>query len=338
MQRTYLKLSLLAVLVAGATMIISCEKESDENKMLASSYTKSMNIPIPNYSSYEEVNEIIQKAISFDTLSELLEYERTQGRKSIGAISDKFYENIDKEKFSSQDEVLEFCNENFLVLDTFVKNDEIHITPKYSQNSFRYVANQDGLFIIKDCVIRLFKNSMISTHESNLNKLLSIKEADIESLDTLEFKVSKKIEIDKIIHNSCYYSNVCGGTLYDGTTKFEMELYLFFFYPFYSSTPINYTKLEVSNYNKFMGIWWSERYTTIIDGTVTIHKKNSETDTWESITKSINVNEKIRSKDFTIYKDKNTERIHTLGLYYHFKSFNIKGRNPRLDYLTLQWN
>ena len=31
MQRTYLKLSLLAVLVAGATMIISCEKENNEN-------------------------------------------------------------------------------------------------------------------------------------------------------------------------------------------------------------------------------------------------------------------------------------------------------------------
>ena len=31
MKKTYLKLSLLAVLVAGATMIISCEKENNEN-------------------------------------------------------------------------------------------------------------------------------------------------------------------------------------------------------------------------------------------------------------------------------------------------------------------
>ena len=40
MQRTYLKLSLLAVLVAGATMIISCEKENNENGLTTNAQTK----------------------------------------------------------------------------------------------------------------------------------------------------------------------------------------------------------------------------------------------------------------------------------------------------------
>ena len=40
MQRTYLKLSLLAVLVAGATMVTSCEKESNEDNSMLNIQTK----------------------------------------------------------------------------------------------------------------------------------------------------------------------------------------------------------------------------------------------------------------------------------------------------------
>ena len=40
MEITYLKLSLLAVLVAGATMIISCEKENNENGLTTNAQTK----------------------------------------------------------------------------------------------------------------------------------------------------------------------------------------------------------------------------------------------------------------------------------------------------------
>ena len=40
MKITYLKLSLLAVLVAGATMIISCEKENNENGLTTNAQTK----------------------------------------------------------------------------------------------------------------------------------------------------------------------------------------------------------------------------------------------------------------------------------------------------------
>ena len=42
--------------------------------------------------------------------------------------------------------------------------------------------------------------------------------------------------------------------------------------------------------------------------------------------------------DYTIYKDKNADKMHNSFLNYHFESFNIKGRNLRVDYLTLQWN
>ena len=48
MKITYLKLSLLAVLVAGATMIISCEKESEINNEVSTIETKNLSNGEPN--------------------------------------------------------------------------------------------------------------------------------------------------------------------------------------------------------------------------------------------------------------------------------------------------
>jgi hypothetical protein len=338
--KTFINKTFLAVvavvLVAGTAFFTSCEKE--ENLFSQNVFEKSGIISIPRYSNYDEVVGIIDKVSTFDTLKELLDYEKTQGRRSIGAISDEFYENIDKENFSTQNDVTIFCNENSWVLDTFIKNNEVHIVPKYHQNSFRYVANQNGLFGIGNYVIRLFKNTMVATSDNNLDELLAITEADIELLDTAIFKVSKKLNSDLLQHNSCYYDDVYAGTVRNSDTKFEMELYLYSFWYPWNAGPTIYTKLEASNYNKFLGLWWSERYTTTINGSVSIHKKNFETDTWEIITKSIDVNKKIKSQDFTIYKDENTNRMHNSILNYHLKSFNISGRNLRVNNLTLQWN
>lgn len=336
MKTEKIKLLALASIVLGTSMFTSCEK--DDNQMSQSFFEKSATASIPHYSTFDEISEIIDKVSTFETLQELLDYEKSQGRSSIGSISDEFYESIDKESFSNQDEVMNFYNENSNLLDTLVKKDEIYISTKYSKHSFRYVANQNGLFSVENCVFRLFKNSMVSTSEENLDKLLSLTEKDIETLDTTIFKVSQKLKIAQQIHSQCYYNDVCGGSTYDGNTKFEMELELWSIWPFFRKGPIIYTELDASNYNRFFGIWWLERYTTTINGSVTIHKKNIDTDTWERITKTININKKFAILDHTIYKDKNTNRMHNSFLNYHFESFNIKGRNLRVDYVTLQWN
>ena len=340
--KTFINKTFLAVvatvLVAGTAFFTSCEKEE---KQLFQSFSKNSSVvsaSIPYYSTEDQVFEIIDKISTFETLEELLDYEKTQGRSSIGAISEVFYENIDKESFSNQDEIITFYQNNSHLLDTFVRNNEIYITTKYSENSFRYVANQDGLFSIGDCVFRLFKNSVVSTSENNLNLLLNIIETDIEMLDTAVFKVSKKLKSSQQQHEQCYYQGTYGGSIYNGNTKFEMELELWSFWPFYRKNPIIYTELDASNYNSFWGVWWFENYTTTINGSVTIHKKNLDTDTWERITKSININKKFMILDYTIYKDKNADKMHNSFLNYHFESFNIKGRNLRVDYLTLQWN
>ena len=226
--KTFINKTFLAVvatvLVAGTAFFTSCEKEE---KQLFQSFSKNSSVvsaSIPYYSTEDQVFEIIDKISTFETLEELLDYEKTQGRSSIGAISEVFYENIDKESFSNQDEIITFYQNNSHLLDTFVRNNEIYITTKYSENSFRYVANQDGLFSIGDCVFRLFKNSVVSTSENNLNLLLNIIETDIEMLDTAVFKVSKKLKSSQQQHEQCYYQGTYGGSIYNGNTKFEMEL------------------------------------------------------------------------------------------------------------------
>ena len=334
MKRTYLKLSLLAVLVAGATMIISCEKESDENKMLASSYTKSMNIPIPNYSSYEEVNEIIQKAISFDTLSELLEYERTQGRKSIGAISDKFYEGTDWEEFSSMEDIIDFYSENINLLDTIVDRDEISILPKFDHTRMRYVANENGLFTIGNYAYKLFKDCVISTHKSNLNNLIYLDESNLNRLDTNIFSYAEKISNIKGNHESCAYSWKYEDFVTSNGIRFSLCLRNIYYSYAYIGPGVE-TQIYARSQKKILGCWVSSRRTMSIKGDVSIHKKNGNT--WKNDTYSFDVEKRKMSILYPVRFEPILRDIYTPTIY-HFSSFYIKGRNLNVPYIILSHN
>ena len=104
---------------------------------------KKMRINIP-----EELENAIYVATSFDTISDLIDFEQEQNRSSIGAISDLFYDNIELETFSSENDVLVFYDKHKDVLDTIINNNEVSVLPKFSNTPYRYVANADGIFSV----------------------------------------------------------------------------------------------------------------------------------------------------------------------------------------------
>ena len=334
MKKTYLKLSLLAVLVAGATMIISCEKESNENTMLPSSYTKSMDIPIPNYSTYEEVNEIINKVSTFDTLKELLDYEEAQGRKSIGAISDKLCEETDWEQFSSKEDIIEFYSENSNLLDTIVDKDEISILPKFDNTRMRYVANENGLFTIGNNAYKLFKDCVISTHKNNLNKLIYLDESNLNNLDTTIFSYAEKVLNIQVNHGSCAY-----GWKYENYTtsngiRFRLCLRNIYISYAYIGTGVE-TQVYARSQKRTLGIWLPSKRTMSIIGDVSIHKKNGNI--WENDTYSFNIEKRTTTILYPLHFEPVLNQVYTPATY-HFSSFYIKGRNLNVPYVILSHN
>lgn len=201
------------ILVSSMTILIfsfiSCDKEDSYPSDIIN-LQKSESIP--HFLDREDVWSAINTAISFDSISQLLEYEQTSGRQSIGALSDNFYEKINKAEFLNQEQVIDFYLANTDFLDTIVELGDVSISPKWFDTPYRFVANIDGLFRVGDQVYRLFKRCMVSTNVSNLNLLTSLTESDVDGLDTTLFYVSSNTTNScELLHEDCqgswYYEN-----------------------------------------------------------------------------------------------------------------------------------
>lgn len=136
-----LALAVATIVAIGTIALVSCDKDDLVSNPDISSAKESVSIPY--FDSREEMQQAIDVAITFDTVSDLIDFEQKQGRRSIGAISDAFYEAINLELFSNEAEVLAFFESHKDVLDTIMENDEVSIMPKWSNTPCRYVANAD---------------------------------------------------------------------------------------------------------------------------------------------------------------------------------------------------
>lgn len=323
-----------AILVAGTATFTSCEK--DDNQVPHPFFEKSASVSIPRYSTYDEVLEIIEKATSFDTLPKLLEYEKSQGRNSIGAISDKFYEAIDLKQFTDENDVMKFYSQNADMLDTVVEKGEISIMPKWDMISMRYVANENGLFIIGDYAYRLFKYCVVTAPENYLDKLISLEEENLDNLDTTIFSFAINPYNIAINHGQCASKWVYDDIVRDDDIRFYLRLSNEYPSIFGIRFPIISTKVYARNEIKRLGCWWSTKRTTTIKGDVTIHKMTGNGN-WTNTTYNINVKQRCSSITRTLHSEITLFSGLTPNTY-HFYSFNLQGGNLNVSPITLSHN
>jgi hypothetical protein len=323
------------VLVAGTAFFTSCEKE--ENLFSQNVFEKSGIISIPRYSNYDEVVGIIDKVSTFDTLKELLDYEKTQGRRSIGAISDEFYENIDWDQFLEKDDLIDFYNNNIDMLDTIIdENGEILVLPKWDDTRVRYVANENGLFIIGENVYKIFKNCIIKTSENYLSELNMLSEAELDNLDTTIFSFAEKRYTSIDHHESCAYEWEYDNSITseDGKISFYLCLRNVAVYYNYIGSDVE-TQIYFINKKKGWICWYKEKRTGSFSGNVVTHKKSGNT--WEIKEHTFDVTKRAKSLVYPVYFEPLLST--PLNSYtYHFKSFNIMGRNLNVPYITLSHN
>lgn len=207
------KMAILATVAFSLFTCISCDKEQSltESHNLLVHKVASENIPV--FSSWESLQTAIDSALSFDTVSDLINYESKQGRQSVGAISDNFYESIDPNSFVDEEQFISFYRNNKDLLDTSMVEGEICVSPKWFDTPYRYVANQNGLFAVDDLIYRLFKAGIVATKSENLDRLISLNESDLDNIDTSIFYYSKPVNATPS-HSGClddnedwYYSN-----------------------------------------------------------------------------------------------------------------------------------
>lgn len=151
-------------------VVTSCSNNEDAIATL-----QPANQGILTFSSEQEFQSTLEKVSSMKP-EQRLEWEKSKGFKSFGAICDEIYKGIDPTKFKSLQQVKDTVAKLSAYLE-IGQNDEgkSYVDPKESANPMRYLINKDKMYIIKDSVYKQFDNGSVVMNVSKIEELKQLK-------------------------------------------------------------------------------------------------------------------------------------------------------------------
>lgn len=330
--------TLSAILFMGTSVLTSCNKDDDGTSLPNFSTTKNYS-NIPHFSSIEEVEVVVNTAISFDTISDLIIFEKEQGRRSIGVISDVFYEEIDKTLFTDKNDVWAYVEKYEDLLDTTMINDEMCVLPKFFNTPYRYVANSNGMFSVGEMYYKLFKTGIVVTTENFVDKLSQITDEDLENLDTAIFRYVPDEE-KTIDSKECMTKWKQSNNPTSSKDRIHIEIIS---NTFPAESFLNngigdfiITRVKVYNLHKFLGVWWTSRHNLSCKGTIKFHIKTKNCSDWEYVERSFERHQKANTMWIGVYEQLcywdclNAWDIifNRYNKFYHYDGFSIDAWYP----------
>lgn len=270
-------------------LLTGCKKDLYEqsNSMLVSDLnTKHQTEQIPYYNSTEELFNTINIAVSFNELSDLINYEKNRGQASIGRKSDEFYKTITPDKFENEEAAINFCLENSQYIDTTMSaNGDIYVSPKWSDSPFRYAANTNGLFQVGNYITRIFKKGAITTHINNIELLNILNEDTYDDADPDIFIKTHTYNSTKTVsHYGCLPSSVPFADTSRKGSDYMMILRIFsedlITDPDNPTVKLYRMVINIQNKHKVAGIWWAYDNLITCSGSMTPHYDNIGSDIW----------------------------------------------------------
>lgn len=322
----------IIALIAASLLFMGCNKDQINSSLDASKNGYTIT-DIPYFENHAILANTIKEASSFEDVDELIQYEKSQNRISIGAEADSFYRTIQPENLGTTQAMINFYIAHSDLLDTTTNNNEISISPKWFSTPYRYAANRDGLFRVGTRVYRLFKKGTLSTDINNLNQLVSITENELDNIDTSTFKYccNNSNNSKAGLHAGCFLPWNVSDTLTQGDDRIIMSLTTSLEY--YSEIgQIAETRVHTFSQHRWALIWWVSNHTLTCQGYVTWHEKIG-TDSWKYDTTTINDSQHTTNlwsyvNDYACYLGNNFQ-------YFHYYAFNLKASTPSLAYATL---
>ena len=184
-------------MLAMMLLIVGCKKENQDKQTQFS-----------NKSRLTLMQENVLHFDSFDEVYDYLNADQQDGFMSYGEIMDQAYFELDPEKrFKTLEELKAFveanCDRYQLIL---VGEDEFMFESRLYNHPFRNVANQEGLFQVKDSTYRIVENGLLATPTENAKELSVWDPMGI---------CSNKVVYHSFVSNSKDNSNNCGSSLED---------------------------------------------------------------------------------------------------------------------------
>lgn len=291
-----LAVAIAAIMTIGSIAFVSCNKE---NEMRIQNTSNSVSLEnsapsLPYFSNMESLWDAINTATSFDTLPNLINYETSQGRQSIGTLSDAFYESINPNSFVDRDQVLAFYENHKEFLDTLMKNGEIAVVPEWFNTPYRYVANSEGLFRVDTFVYKLFKSCIVAAPISHLADLEALQESELDNANPNIFHFTKESSMqDDADHSTCIYKWKKKNDPDSQTDRIHIILKTHTV--FTGTDDAAETYVQVYNLHKWAGIWWTSRHTLHCEGFVDFHTQTYDCTDWNIVSKTFNVTRKCNT-------------------------------------------
>ncbi|WP_416867425.1 MAG: hypothetical protein ACMVP2_08720 [Imperialibacter sp.] len=236
-------------------------------------------IDILTFADYQEFvtqsNEYLSK-----TPEEIASIEMQKGFISFGRMADEVYERAVTRSFNSIEEIELFAKENSDFVE--ILSDEAgekSLERRLSDKRYRYFINTEKLFQIGETVYKVFPNKVVNAHISDIKKLKSISESDLEATNLKGISISTELRQKTSSVSPLYCSNVTTfveDSNASGSERVKLKLYVQS--SSYSNNmfpqPIFYnigSYLEAKGQKKTLGIWFdaqrtiTARYNAMVD-------------------------------------------------------------------------
>ena len=269
-----------------------------------------------------------------DNLNKLKEFESSQGRLSIGYLSDTMFSTIDPDDINTETKLFELLAVYGQYIDTTLdENGEIAVSPKWNDIPFRYVANKEGYFIVGDKVSRIFKSGLVTVDTIYLNYLQQLYEVGNEIIDPTGFFPQKCIinnKPNKIAdHPKCHVGLNCRKDVIQGSAKNDNDRVTIklITVPYNVTGPFRVsTYLKVTSEHKAL-FWWPEKHTISCSGNVVVHK-HKESIFWDKDSVSFDKTKKC----FTLFvpiADAFIGASPEVEDNYHYWSYYVTASTPK---------
>ena len=216
--------------------LTSCDKEELN---VAESQT-ALKQSILTFSTQEEFTNTMDKVNAMSKVQRL-NWEKEQGFKSFGTICDEFYETINPEQFKSIEEVKSFVAKNADKIELYTSSDgETYCVTKDFRNTKRYLINRDKEYKIG---VTTYKEEGDNQAEKySVTNSLGLQKANAAIVTSDEIIDENKI----------------------GSDTYRMHIWINTYNYYDTSVYVTFLKneLKLSNFARWLAIWWERTYST----------------------------------------------------------------------------
>ncbi|MBR3490701.1 MAG: hypothetical protein IKH44_00155 [Bacteroidales bacterium] len=212
------KLTMMTTLMALMLLAVGCKKENENT----AERQQNNSTPMLQFNSFDEVIDYL--------VDEKKNKSNKDGFVSYAEYMEKEYKDLDPENFfKTKEEMIQYALEHHDKYQLILCEDGEYIfETRLYNHDYKYVANKDGMFQVKNKVYKIIEGGLVYTLESHIQELTDYVDNGFRNNDDVFSFVIFDDSVNTDKNNCLYCSNMHNWTKINEDNKlyFEIKLYL----------------------------------------------------------------------------------------------------------------